>query len=73
MELFLCLCRFLHSLAAAGSCCWNPGLCVWSYVHGYQHASVSPHTLDNTCFKMSRAFNHPQTANAGIAATKEQK
>lgn len=40
----LCLCRFLHSLAAARCSGWNPGLCVWSHVHGYQHTSVRAHT-----------------------------
>lgn len=44
-----CLCRFLHSLAAAGSSGWNSGLCVWSDVDGYQHTSVSLHAVCKTC------------------------
>lgn len=44
-----CLCRFLHSLAAAGSSGRDSGLCVWSDVHGYQHTSVSLHHVYIAC------------------------
>lgn len=50
----VCVCRFLHSLAAAGSSGRNAGFRIWDHVHGYQHASVSPHTLRRTRLKENK-------------------